>query len=45
MKITFFTTTTFSDIQKTQSECIKKNFPDSDHLLIDGRGGWFNIWY
>ena len=37
MKITFFTTTTNSDIQITQSECIKKHFPDSQHLLIDGR--------
>ncbi len=45
MKITFFTTTTNSDIQRTQSECIKKHFPDSKHLLIDGRTGWFNIWY
>jgi hypothetical protein len=45
MKIVFFTTSTFSDIQETQSKCIKKFFPDSDHILIDGRRGWFNIWY
>jgi hypothetical protein len=45
MKITFFTTTTNSDIQITQSECIKKHFPDSQHLLIDGRNGWFTVWY
>jgi len=45
MKIVFFTTTTNSDIQRTQSECIKKHFPDSQHLLIDGRNGWFNVWY
>jgi hypothetical protein len=45
MKITFFTTTTASDIQKTQAECIKKHFPDSQHLLIDGRKGWFMVWY
>lgn len=45
MKITFFTTTTYSDIQKTQSECIKRHFPDSEHILIDGRTGWFQIWY
>jgi len=37
MKITFFTTTTFSDIQKIQSECIKKSFSDSKQYLIDGR--------
>jgi hypothetical protein len=44
-KITFFTTTTNSDIQKTQSECIKKYFPESQHILIDGRNGWFGVWY
>ena len=45
MKITFFTTTLHSDIQTTQSECIKKHFPSSEHILIDGRTGWFTIWY
>jgi len=45
MKITFFTTTTASDIQQIQSECIKKHFPDSQHILIDGRSGWFTVWY
>lgn len=45
MKITFFTTTTYSDIQETQSSCIKKYFPDSEHILIDGRTGWFMVWY
>jgi hypothetical protein len=45
MKITFFTTTTFSDVQEVQSSCIKKIFPDSEHFLIDGRNGWFTIWY
>lgn len=44
-KITFFTTSTFSDIQKTQSDCIKKFFPDCNQYLIDGRQGWFSIWY
>ena len=45
MKISFFTTSTFSDIQETQSECINKLFPESDHIKIDGRTGWFTIWY
>jgi hypothetical protein len=45
MKITFFTTTTYSDVQQLQSECIKTNFPESQHYLIDGRTGWFSIWY
>ena len=43
--ITFFTTSTFSDIQETQSKCVGKYFPDSEHVLIDGRKGWFDIWY
>jgi hypothetical protein len=45
MKIVFLTTSTFSDIQEIQSKCIKRFFPNSDHILIDGRGGWFSIWY
>jgi hypothetical protein len=45
MKIVFFTTSTFSDIQETQSECINKLFPESDHIKIDGRTGWFTVWY
>jgi len=45
MKITFFTTSTFSDIQELQSKCIKKFFPDSQQVIIDGRSGWFNVWY
>lgn len=45
MRIVFLTTSTFSDIQETQSECISKLFPDSEHIKIDGRSGWFIIWY
>jgi hypothetical protein len=45
MKLTFLTTSTFSDVQETQSKCINKYFPNSEHILIDGRGGWFSIWY
>lgn len=45
MKIVFFTTSTFSDIQEIQSECIRRLFPDSDHIRIDGRSGWFDVWY
>ena len=45
MKIIFFTTSTFSDIQETQSKCIEKFFPESEHIKIDGRYGWFQIWY
>ena len=45
MKIVFFTTSTFSDIQEVQSRNIKKFFPESQHIKIDGRTGWFKIWY
>jgi hypothetical protein len=45
MKITFFTTSTLSDIQDLQSKCIRKFFPESKQVIIDGRGGWFSIWY
>jgi hypothetical protein len=43
MKITFFTTSTYSDIQAIQSMCIKKHFPDSEHIIIDGKLNWH--WY
>jgi len=45
MKIVFFTTSTFSDIQEVQSKCIKKLFPESEHIKIDGTTGWFTVWY
>lgn len=34
-----------SDVQETSSTCINKLFPTSDHIIIDGRSGWFYIWY
>ncbi len=45
MKITFCTTSTFSDVQELQSKCIRNNFPESHHLKFDGRKGWFTVWY
>lgn len=45
MKITFFTTSTFSDIQETQTACIRKHFPESNHIKFDGRQNWFMVWY
>jgi hypothetical protein len=45
MKIVFFTTSTFSDIQETQSLCIRKLFPESNQVKFDGRKGWFSVWY
>lgn len=44
-RITFFTTSTFSDIQEYQTACIRKFFPDSQHIKFDGRSGWFAVWY
>jgi hypothetical protein len=43
--LTFLTTTTWSDIQKYQGWSIDKWFPNSKRILIDGRTGWFSIWY
>jgi len=45
MKIVFFTTSTFSDIQEVQTACIRKFFPESHHVKFDGRRGWFMVWY
>jgi hypothetical protein len=45
MKIVFFTTSTFSDIQEVQTACIRKFFPESHHVKFDGRRGWFTVWY
>jgi len=45
LKIVFFTTSTFSDVQEVSSSCVKNFFPESDHILIDGGGGWFSVWY
>jgi hypothetical protein len=45
MKIVFFTTSTFSDVQETQSNCIRKLFPESNLIKFDGRTGWFSVWY
>ena len=45
MEITFLTTSTISDIQVTQSRCIKKFFPDSEHVIIDGNKSFPKVWY
>lgn len=43
MKITFFTTSTYSDIQPIQATCLKKHFTESEHIIINGRYNW--SWY
>lgn len=45
MSMIFFTTSTLSDVQETQSKCINKLFPDCEYIVIDGRTGWFSVWY
>ena len=45
MKILFYTTSTFTDIQDMSSKLIKNFFPDSEHVIIDGRQGWYSVWY
>ena len=45
MKIKFLTTSTYSDISNVTSSLIKNFFPDSEHIQVDGRKGWFSIWY
>jgi len=44
-KIIFATTSILSPIQKFQTESIVKNFPNSEIIIVDGRYGWFKIWY
>lgn len=43
--LVFVTTTTNSDIQITQGNQIDKFFPNSKRILVDGRTGWFTVWY
>ena len=45
MKIIFYTTSTLSDVQEVNSMCISHYFNEYKHTVIDGRYGWFTIWY
>lgn len=44
-EILFITTTLYTKWLGYQSNLIKKLFPNSKHLIVDGRGGWPNSWF
>ena len=43
--IVFVTTTLYSKWLDYQSKIIKKLFPESQHIIVDGRGNWPNSWF
>lgn len=43
--IVFVTTTLSTKWLGYQSKIIKDLFPNSDHILIDGRSNWPNVWF
>ena len=43
--IVFVTTTLYSKWLDYQSKIINKLFPDSQHIVVDGRGNWPNSWF
>lgn len=44
-EIVFVTTTLYTKWLDHQKEIIKKLFPDSEHLIIDGRSNWPYSWF
>jgi hypothetical protein len=43
--ILFVTTSMHTKWQSYSSACVKHFFPESKHLIIDGRKGWPRIWF
>lgn len=43
--IVFVTTTLYTKWLDYQSKIIKKLFPESEHIVVDGRGNWPNSWF
>ena len=43
--IVFVTTTLYTKWLDYQKSIIKKLFPDSEHLIINGKGNWPNSWF
>ena len=43
--IVFVTTTLYTKWLAYQLEIIKKLFPKSQHIIVDGRGNWPNSWF
>lgn len=45
MNIVFVTTSLHTKWLDYQSKLIKKYFPESQHIVVDGRTGWPNSWF
>jgi len=43
--IVFVTTTLYTKWLNYQKKIIKELFPDSQHIIVDGRGNWPNSWF
>ena len=43
--ILFVTTSMVNKWSVYSQELVKKNFPNSEHLIIDGRRGWWQVWF
>jgi hypothetical protein len=43
--IVFVTTTLYTKWLDYQSKIIKRLFPESQHIIVDGRGNWPNSWF
>lgn len=43
--IVFVTTTLYTKWLNYQKQIIKELFPDSQHIIVDGRGNWPNSWF
>lgn len=43
--ILFITTSMNNKWSLYSRELIKRNFPESEHLIIDGTNGWWKIWF
>lgn len=44
-EIVFVTTTLYTKWLNYQKRIIKNLFPDSKHIIVDGRGNWPNSWF
>lgn len=44
-EILFITTSLYTQWLQYSHNCIKKNFPNSEHLVIDGTKNWPYIWF
>ena len=42
---TFITTTKYSKWLDLSKKCVQKFYPESEHIIIDGRDGWPHVWF